>query len=193
VSPLQPPPDDPSVLQCFPSLDLNSTTSLYRIHRARHGPWFYSSDGTGRFDLPPPNGTCYLADSSICAFIEVFKDTKPVARADVEARRVATLRVSGGIHLADCTQRAARAFGITATTNASADYTLTHPWAQAFHRSGFGGVRYFLSHDPAQQCIGIALFGATGPAVSPVHADEPIGADMITAAREFGILVLPTP
>ena len=172
---------------------LDSRAPLFRIHRARHGPWFFSSDRTGRFDVPPPDGTCYLADSPICAFIEVFKDTKAVPRIDVEARRVASLRIPVEVRLADCTQRAARAFGITAAIHASSDYADTQPWAAAFLRAGFGGIRYFLSHDPSQQCIGIALFGANGPADYHVEAEEPIGPEVVTAAGEFGILVLPTP
>jgi len=84
-------------------------------------------------------------------------------------------------------------FGITAAMHAEADYTVTHPRTAAFHQAGFQGARYFLSHDPAQRCVGIALFGATGPADYRVYADEPIGPEVVTAAREFGILVLPTP
>jgi hypothetical protein len=180
-------------MDTFPSYDLEPTELLYRIHRFRHGPWFYSSDGTGRFDLPPPGGTCYLAASPICAFVEVFRDTKPVAQADVEARRVATLRAPAQTRLADCTRRASRAFGITAAIHASADYTTTHLWAQAFHRAGYGGVRYLVSHDPSQRCVGITLFGHQGPTEYAIHADEPIGPAVIRAGREFGILVLPTP
>src|SRR5262245_49351437 len=93
-----------------------STASIGR------GPWFFSSEGTGRPDLPPPDATCYLANRPECAFIEVFRDTKPVARGDVDARRLATLRVPVATRLADCTRRAARAFGITAAIYASADH-----------------------------------------------------------------------
>jgi hypothetical protein len=55
-------------------------------------------------------------------------------------------------------------------------------------------VRYLLSHDPAQRCIGVALFGSAGPADWSAAETGPIAPDLIrTARRAFGIQVLPTP
>lgn len=54
-------------------------------------------------------------------------------------------------------------------------------------------MRYLLSHDPAQRCVGIALFDRQGTAYGDLQADEPIGAEVVVAAREFGILVLSAP
>jgi hypothetical protein len=192
VSPLVAPPD-PAALRSFPARALGLAQPLYRIHRRVHGPSYYSSDGSGRFDLAAPRGTCYLATEPIGAFIEVFRNTALVAQADVTKRRLATLYVAREVILADCTVRPARAFGVTAAIHSTENYSLTQSWAAAFAQAGFGGVCYRLSHDPAQRCLGVALYGPSGASDWPVALDEPIGPELIDAAREFGILVLPTP
>lgn len=33
------------------------------MHRGEYGAWWFSSDGSGRFDLAPPDGVCYLAET----------------------------------------------------------------------------------------------------------------------------------
>lgn len=193
MSPLALPPEDPPSLHEFPACVTLASQPLYRIHRQNHGPWYFSDDGSGRFNLAPPRGTCYLATEPIGAFIEVFRATALVASADVAKRHLATLHVLRDVKLADCSVRSARAFGITAAIHASEDYRATQRWAEAFSRAGFEGICYRLSHDPSQRCLGIALFGQGGESDLPVDSDEPIGVELIKAAREFGILVIPTP
>jgi hypothetical protein len=96
--------------------------------------------------------------------------------------------------LADCTESSARSFGVTAAIHSSESYERTQEWAAAFADAGFGGVRYLVSHDPAQRLIGVALFGPSGAADQPVAATASIESELIVAARErFGIIVLPTP
>lgn len=193
MSPLALPPEDLASLHEFPVRATLASQPLYRIHRWTHGPWYFSDDGSGRFDLTPPRGTCYLATEPIGAFIEVFRTTALVASADVAKRHLATLRVIRNAKLADCTVRGARAFGITAAIHSSEDYHATQTWADAFARVGFDGIYYRLSHDPSQRCLRIALFGQGGDGDLPVVSDEPIDPELINAAREFGILVIPTP
>ena len=58
----------------LPRRTLRGDAELYRIHHRERGPWWFSSDGAGRFD---PTGTglgaCYLADRSLGAWVEVFR------------------------------------------------------------------------------------------------------------------------
>jgi hypothetical protein len=51
-------------------------------------------------------------------------------------------------------------------------------------------VRFFVRHDPAQQRVGIALFGPTGEAAWPVASTVEITVDLIIEVeRQFGIRV----
>lgn len=96
--------------------------------------------------------------------------------------------------LADCTSRRARAFGITAAIHSSPGYALTQAWATALARAGFDGVRYLVSHDPAQRYVGIALFGPAGTSDWPVAETAPLGAELLgTVRRRFGIGIMRTP
>jgi hypothetical protein len=73
MSPLNAPPDS-SRLRQLPSYELSPTQRLVRIHKTTREPWWFSNTGLLRFDLASPNGTCYLAEEAIGAFIEVFQD-----------------------------------------------------------------------------------------------------------------------
>ncbi len=191
MSPLSEPP---ARLDGFPRRRLPPTAPLYRIHRLDRAPWWFSHDGSGRFDLATPRGTCYLAEEPLGAFVEVFRAMAVVPSAEVDARRVSTLHAPRPFVLADCTSRRARAFGITAAIHSGEDYTRTQAWAAALAAAGFDGVRYLLSHDPAQRSVGVALFGPAGLAQWPVEATGPVDSTVILRARrEFGIRVVPTP
>jgi len=191
LSPLGLPPDD---LTRFPSLDIDRRRSLYRIHRNDVRPWWFLGDGSGRFDLRDGRGSCYLAVTPIGAFIEVFRVATVIPEAEVEARSLSSLVPPTRTRLADCTVSAARRFGITGAIHTQPDYTVPQAWAKAFAASGFDGIRYRLSHDPAQRELGVALFGAAGEQSLPVRRTEPVPASVIEAARQrFGLVVAPTP
>jgi hypothetical protein len=192
LSPLTKPPDD---LSGFPPYVVGRRVFLYRIHREERSPWWFSDDGSGRFDLAGDGrGTCYLAATAIGAFIEVFRTDTVIPEAEVDARLVATLSVPKRATLADCTTTRARRFGVTGAIHTQPDYALTRDWAEAFAQAGFDGVRYRLSHDPAQRQLGVALFGPAGEQDLPVRATGPISAEVIEQARRrFGLIVTPTP
>jgi RES domain len=117
-----------------------------------------------------------------------------VSERDVARRVLSTLSVPQDVGLADCTESSALAFGVTAAIHSSESYERTQEWAAAFAGAGFGGIRYLVSHDPAQRLVGVALFGPADAQDGPVADTGPIESDVITSARErFGILVLPTP
>jgi RES domain-containing protein len=191
LSPLGLPPDD---LTRFPAFDVDRRRSLYRIHRSDVGPWWFSGDGSGRFDLREGSGTCYLAVTAVGAFIEVFRIATVIPEAEVEARSLSSLVPPERTRLADCTVSTARKFGITGAIHTQPDYTVPQAWAEAFAAAGFGGIRYRLSHDPAQRELGVVLFGAAGEQSLPVRRTEAVPTGVIEAARQrFGLVVAPTP
>jgi hypothetical protein len=192
LSPLEPPPDD---LSGFPTHALARRVRLYRIHRRERSPWWFSNDGSGRFDLVgDERGTCYLGVSAVGAFIEIFRAGTVIPEAEVEARFLATLSVPKRALLADCTAARARRFRITGAIHTHPDYELTHAWARALARAGFDGIRCRLSHDPAQRELGVALFGPAGEQDLPVKATGPIDPAVVEEAhRRFGLVVAPTP
>jgi len=166
LSPLGLPPDD---LSRFPAFGVDRRRSLYRIHRTDAGPWWFSGDGSGRFDLRDGRGSCYLAVTPVGAFIEVFRVATVIPEADVEARSLSSLVPPTRARLADCTVSAARKFGITGAIHTQPDYTVPQIWAKAFAAAGFGGIRYRVSHDPAQRELGAVLFGDAGEPSLPVR------------------------
>jgi hypothetical protein len=191
LSPLGLPPDD---LSRFPAFGVDRRRSLYRIHRTDAGPWWFSGDGSGRFDLRDGRGSCYLAVTPVGAFIEVFRVATVIPEAEVEARSLSSLVPPARARLADCTVSAARKFGITGAIHTQPDYTAPQAWAEAFAAAGFDGIRYRVSHDPAQRELGVVLFGDAGEQSLPVRRTEPIPANVIEAARQrFGLIVAPTP
>src|SRR3989304_2867114 len=64
------PPPAPARLQEFPHRRMHRGTTLWRMVRKGRNPWWFSSDGQGRFDLPFPEGTCYAALDEIAALLE---------------------------------------------------------------------------------------------------------------------------
>ena len=176
--------------------------TLYRVHRHVHGPIYFASGRGGRFNLRYAAGTCYLAEEAVAAFLEALQDVLPplptsyLPRAEVDARRVSRLTLRTPVRLADCTSERAAAFGITGQIHASRrnDHSRTRSWARALARAGFGGVRYFAKHNPAQNSISVALFGPAGPGAPgaannlDVHATEDIGDDLLRELEQrFGI------
>ncbi len=101
------------------------------------------------------------------------------------------------VDLADCASSRARAYGLTAEIHSTPDYTVTQAWAARLSEAGFGGMRYFLRHDPGQHLVGIALFGPAGVphwAAAGGETGEVIAPSTLAEVEHrFGIRVVPTP
>jgi hypothetical protein len=158
-------------------------------------PWRFSSDGSGRFDLPPESGfgTCYLAFDPLGCFVEVFRSTALVPAIEIEVRRISQIELPSA-RLADAASRRSRGFGLTAEIHSSADYRFTQSWAAALWQAGFDGIHYLLRHDPSQKLAGVALFARVGSEPGAIVSTEPISAGVLERAeRLFGIRSLPLP
>ncbi len=175
--------------------ELGRRAPLYRIHRTDVSPWWFSGDGTSRFDLRDgARGVCYLAVTAVGAFIEVFRRETVIPEAEVDARSLSRLVPPQRVRLADCTVARARRFGITGAIHTQPDYAAPQAWAEAFAAAGFGGIRYRLSHDPAQRELGVTLFGEVGERNFAVRRTDPVPGDVVEEARaRFGLVVAPTP
>lgn len=180
----------------FPRRTLRGDRALFRVHRAARGPWWFSSDGSGRFDpVGSDQGACYLAEKPLGAWVEVFRKAMLIAEDDVRARRLFTVALGRELKLADLTSRRALSFGVTAAVGAGESYAPSQRFAADAIAAGFDGVRYLVRHDPAQKLYGVALFGPAGaPDGWPQGDDAPLPDELVAeAARLFGYRVLPSP
>ena len=194
------PPDDASSLAGFPT-----TRRLpRRLHRVSEhtGTWWYSSrpDGGGRFDLPAPEGTCYLADDLDAALGEKLlrrpKKLVPAERLrELLHSRITLLRP---LVLANLTSPRTTGFGVNAEIHATLDYAKPWAWAERLHGAGHRGLRYAARSDPGVAARCVALFGSAGlhaRAPAGMHTDEaPLDtrrARRLLEAR--GVVVVPIP
>jgi hypothetical protein len=180
----------------FPRRTLRGERTICRIHRADRGPWWFSADGSGRFDpVGTGLGACYLAERPLGAWVEVFRRRMLLAEQEVRGRALFCVELARDVRLADLTSRRALEFGVTASLGADQSYTASQAFAVQAIDAGFGGVRYLVRHDPAQQLSGVALFGAPdGAGQWPQGNDAAIPDDLIAeAVRLFGYRVLPEP
>jgi hypothetical protein len=148
-----------------------------------------------RFDLTSPSGTLHVAEQPLGSFLEVFRDVRLIDEADIQSRRISSLRAPRNLRLADCTSQRARGFGVTGEIHMTEDYDRTQRWAAAFAGAGYYGIRYYLRHDPSLRLAGVAVFGQTAssrrwrkPRTGSI--DEHL---LQQARRRFGIRVLPVP
>lgn len=163
---------------------------LYRVCRSGNGTWWFSSDGSGRFDLEPPEGTCYFATDPYAAIREASRlgPVTPGWIAEREARIVSP--PDPPPRLAATTRKAAGRFGVTPELVTLVPYDLPRRWAAAFRAQGFGGIRHQLRHDPRARPSGVSLFGPAGAGTAPNGERRPLEARDLEAA---GVRILAIP
>ena len=190
---LGPPPSDPEALHGFPRWALTTERTLFRAHSTSNGPWWFASAPGGRWDLPTPHGTVYLADSPETALRErigrVLSSRSSLTAAEADASCVSRLHVPENVRLADlCSHRAAD-YGITREIHTLTPYVVTQAWAVAFHAGGAGGVRYDARFSTGR-ARAYAGFGDAGARRWPGDPAPIPGRDVAAAA---GIDVIPVP
>lgn len=157
-------PEDPAELKHFPDRPLYAKKDLFRVVRRGRCPWWFGSSMLGRFDLPAPGGTCYLAGDPIAALLEVVgADRKNgiVAAEFFAERQLHELQVPRDYTMADLTSRRAAGFGITSEIGTFVPYEAPQAWAAKLRAARFEGIVYWLRHDPSKS-VGWALFGKVG-------------------------------
>lgn len=162
--------------------------SLVRVCRSSAGTWFFCSDGSGRFDLDPPEGTCYLATDAYAAIREASR-LGPVSTAWVGARQLRTVEDVAG-RLAHTTHPDAGRYRLTNELATLVPYALPQQWAAAFRAAGLDGLRHLLRHDPRGTASGVSLFGPAGAPSREDGHQEPLTPEAVRAA---GVPVLDPP
>lgn len=208
--PLLGPPDAAGSLAALPAEPLRGRI-LHRVWRIRAPdgttsaePWRFASStqdspGGGRFDLPAPMGTCYMATGSVGAVLEALQmSLTNLPRAELAARRRAEIVPPHDTPPAAklTAQKVAGTHGVTAALWAWEDRALTRRWAAALRRDGWWALYSGVAHDPSGRLRGIALFdhaGAHPPtvggpwtyALATIHNDE----QLITSLSRYGVTV----
>jgi hypothetical protein len=177
----------------FPTVD--ATGEWYRAHTAGLGPWWFSHDGSGRFDLEPPYGTCYLASGVDVAVRERLGETlvggRMISAEAADKMVVSRLEVDDDDPMADTTRQEATRYGVTRELGTTTPYDLPRRWAAALHAHGMGGLRYWprFSLDGTTQAL--ALFDRAGHDDGRTVDPEPMSGR--AAAAMAGIEVLGPP
>ena len=208
-------PDPPADLSGFPTLQLAETpTELFRIFHLRsragrlNSPWRFGTrpPGNSRFDLDDPEGTCYWSDHRYGSWVEVFRGTRVVDRADVTRRALFTTRPPS-LKLANALAPASHAFGMTAELSTVVPHDRPQAWARAVRRADFDGLVGICRHDPSLQARNFAIFGPAGvvarrrgwvttrstPLADAVLADELRELNVQVAAVPYTVPITPSP
>ncbi len=191
------PPQNPGELEGFPRRTLALDLPLWRVVREGRGPWWFASSGFGRFDLPEPRGTCYLAGDEVSALLEAVGPERMgggISTRFFRRRRIRRLQVPDARSLADLTSRRCAGYGITLEIHTVVPYDRTRAWAEALHRAGAEGLLYSARHDPAGG-EAVALFDQAGERKSwPRGPEQPIEPGLIERLKdECGVAVIDVP
>jgi hypothetical protein len=182
----------------LPRLVIPAGTLLYRLHRTRYGAWYFSGDGSGRFDPAGTSGAgmCYLAMDPRGAWVETFRTMMTINEIDVNERALSIVTTDRPFALANLEDRKALRAGVTAALTSGADYESSHAVADAL-QGVVQGIRWRARHDLEQVLITVGLFGPEGgqPATDwpPTRSDQ-IPAGLIRDVEDqFGYRVVPSP
>lgn len=180
-------------LKGFPRFILKPSKRLFRAHRRSKGPWWFSSSGTGRFDLTGSKGTCYLANSAEAALREALGGplvkAGVIERAELDDRVISTLAVENSVSLADTTSTKAANHGMTKEIS-TVNYQIPQAWAKAWDDEGMNGVRYSGRFGTGHKHRCYALFGAAGASMAPL---DPAPQPATKVANKAGIRIVTRP
>ncbi len=177
-------PEPPEDLARFPTLQVDGV--WFRAHRVGRGAWWFAHDLQGRFDLAPPDGTCYLGSDVEVAVRERLGETLVQAGmiAAPEAERMVVSRLRVSAEVADTTTRDASDFGVTRELATITPYALTQRWAAALSTAGYDGLTYWPRFALGSLLYSLGLFGQAGAdATRPTDPDPMPGRKAAEAAR----------
>ncbi len=187
-------PDDTADYTEFPSKTVPKDARWFRQHRNDKGPWWFSSTG-GRFDLPSPQGTCYLANQQDGALLELIgpslASTRRVDVSVLEGRVISELTIPIEVRGADISTRSAGTkFGVTSELPTMIPYSVPQAWARCLAKSGFGAIMHRLRFSP-HNALGLALFGVGGEPKDWPPPERSVSA--VTLAEEVGVQIVRPP
>src|SRR6202011_2163232 len=182
----------PADLSTFPRSRVLRRDLLYRAHSVGRSPWWFSSNLLGRFDLIPPNGTCYLATDVLSALRERFGHDLVrqgvVTFKAAAGTQVSTLQVPSTRYLAKTCSLDAANFGMTREIGTCPSYKIPQAWAQAFFNGGkHSGIRYQSRFSTGAASNAVALFDVAGPEGWPARPHPLQG---VQACTNRGITVV---
>jgi len=189
----QRPPDMSVDYRAFPARRLRSGSRWHRQHRRTDGAWWFGSSGQGRFDLPEPHGTCYLASSPTAAVRErIGPDLLShgwVPASVLTGRVVSALHLRKATRAADLDNGEAAPYLVTRELPVMTPYDVPQAWARVLHRDGFHAVVAGLRFSTGDS-TGLALFGDAG--VRDWPADDTPG-EAARVAATMGIRLIDSP
>jgi hypothetical protein len=190
----QQPPDPAVDLASFPTRNLPAGTVWWREHRRTAHPWWFSCAGTGRYDLAPPRGTCYLASNAAAA---VRERTGPDLAAHrlipaslLKDRVVSRLTLPTPVRAANLAVAAATRFEVTSELPVMVPYRIPQTSAAALAAQNFTGVLTQLRFSPGRSTR-LALFSDAGERTD--WATDPAPSDATVLAEQLGFRVLDPP
>lgn len=190
----QQPPDPARDVHRFPSRTLRAGAIWFRQHAQSDGPWWFSSTGDGRFDLPPPRGTCYLASNAPAAIRERvgpdFAAHGSIPSSLLDGRVVSTLALPQQVRAANLNATKAADHGVTRELPVMVPYDVPRAWAAAFAAAAYDGIVAELRFTPGRPS-GLALFGDAGE-----HSDWPddrVAVPARTIATRMGLRAVEAP
>lgn len=167
----------PGDLEGFPTAAV--PVRVERVCRAEHGTWYFSADGSGRFDVQP-EGTCYFATDEYAALREASR-LGPVSTAWVGDRELRTVAPPAA-RLAHTAHPDAGRFGVTNELVTAVPYAVPQRWAAAFRDLGVDGIQHLLRHDQRGLASGVSLFGKPGLQRGSAGQARPLTREMLVAA-----------
>lgn len=163
-----------ATLNRLPRTELSGT--VFREHADRpdedRGCWWFSStprggEPGGRFDLPEPRGTMYVAETPAAAARErcgrFLAAHAPIPESLVFGRVVSAITATVS-DLGDLTDPDSAAVGVTGEIHSADDYRLTSSWSAAADAIGLAGLKYMPRFTPGGEAA-FALFGPAGESV----------------------------
>lgn len=165
-------PNPAALASGFPTKHIPAGKRYYRSITKGNGPWYFNSSDDQRFNLPSPEGTCYVATDEITAIYErlgeYLHDDGPVPAEEVARMQVAELELQHPVTSALTGHKKAAAFGCFREICTIDDYDLTREWAAALRGLPSGGMSYESRLTSESKMNSLAIFGPEGDAKHPV-------------------------
>lgn len=178
-------------LALAPVAEYEQGHEFFRAHSQQFGPWFYSSSMQGRFDLPAPKGTCYLASNPGAAVREVLGDRLSQGRripiSLTEGRVISRMPLPAPVRSANVSHDDAFTLGITGELTSMPHYDVPQAWASAFYAAGFDALTYRPRFSPGDS-LALALFGEAAEHQAPSGFESTLA----QAATDLGLELFAT-